>query len=220
MNPQHAAGLVFLLAGALGLAGCSEPARNDGRMFERWADAVAAIPIDDGSHAAASKPATPAAQHPFRAQSQARSQEQSPLKIDLIDHADAPSAKAVGLRAAMGFFNSELAGLRRKISFEQTAAPEVTAVSPSDAPSDPAAFMAQLAAFPSREAAESGWSRLKEAHPDVLGRLTARFEPVDLGGRGVWTRVQAGPFPSRNAAAAVCSGIGAPERWCVIARRD
>ena len=70
MNRRHAAGLVSLLAGAVGLAGCSEPVRNDGRMFERWADAVAAIPIDDGSHAASPKPARPA---------------QSPLKIDLGD---------------------------------------------------------------------------------------------------------------------------------------
>jgi cell division septation protein DedD len=204
MNRRHAAGLVSLLAGAMGLAGCSEPVRNDGRMFERWADAVAAIPIDGGSHAAAPKPPR---------------QAQSPLKIDLGDHVDAQTAKAakdVGLRAALGLVDSELAGLRRKVSFDETAEPHATVESAAEA----GAFMAQLAAFPTREAAESGWARLKQAHPDVLGRLSARFEAVDLGGRGVWTRLQAGPFPSRSEAAAVCSGIGAPERGCVVARRD
>lgn len=199
MNPRHAAGLVSLLAGAVGLAGCSQPVRSDGRLFERWADAVAAIPIDDGAHAAAAKSAHT---------------DPSPLKIDLTDHAQAPSAQALGLRAAVGLANSELAGLRRKISFDRPAAPEAPAVSAAGA------FMAQLAAYPTRAAAESGWTRLKASHPDVLGRLSARFQAIDLGGRGVWTRVQAGPFPSRDEAAAVCSGIGAPERWCVIASRD
>ena len=204
MNPRHTAGLVSLLA-AVGLAGCSQPARTDGRMFERWAETVAAIPIDDGSHAAAaSKPERPA-------QLAEKTPEKSLLKIDLVDRADALSAKAAGLRAAVGFVNSELAGLRRKVSFDGNAAPEAPEAS-ADASGDAGAFMAQVAAFPTREAAENGWARLKQSHPDVLGRLAARFEAVDLGGRGVWTRVQAGPFPSRDEAAAVCSGIGAPER--------
>lgn len=199
MNPRHAAGLVSLLAGAVGLAGCSQPGRSDGRLFERWADAVAAIPIDDGARAATPKPAHT---------------DPSPLKIDLTDHAETPSAQALGLRAAVGLVNSELAGLRQKISFAPSAAPA------APPPASPAgAFMAQLAAYPSRKAAENGWTRLKASHPDVLGRLSARFEAIDLGGRGVWTRVQAGPFPSRDEAAAVCSGIGAPARWCVVADR-
>lgn len=207
MNPRHAAGLVSLLAGAAGLAGCSEPLRTDGRVFERWADAVAAIPIDDGSHPAAVTPA--ASSRPAR-------QADSPLEIDLINHADGQSARAVGLRAALGVVDSELAGLRQGVSFHATAAPDATAESPAEV----GAFMAQLAAFPTREAAESGWARLRRSHPDVLGRLSARFDAVDLGARGVWTRVQAGPFPSRDEAAAVCSGIGAPARWCVVARHD
>jgi hypothetical protein len=169
-------------------------------MFERWADAVAAIPIDDGSS------------HP--ASSESSRQARSPLKIDLADEADPQSAKALGLRAAVGVVESELAGLRSKVDFKETAAPEapVSASTPADA------FMAQLGAYPTREAAQSGWARMKASHPGVLGRLSARFEAVDLGGRGVWTRVQAGPFPSRGEAAAVCGGIGAPERWCVVAR--
>jgi cell division protein FtsN len=214
MNPRHTAGLVSLLAGAVGLAGCSQSAGLDGRMFERWADSVAAIPIDDGSSHAAAPSESSAPSTSSTPSRQAR----SPLKIDLTDAAAPQSAKALGLRAAEGLVDSELAGLRSKISFKEAAAPAASAA-PVSGPAEAGAFLAQLGAFPTRKAAESGWARLKASHPDVLGKLSARFEAVDLGDRGVWTRLQAGPFPARDQAAAVCSGIGAPERWCVVARQ-
>jgi cell division protein FtsN len=181
-------------------------------MFEHWAESVAAIPIDDGAaHATHAAPGAPAASS--ASSTPARQAQSSPLKIDLTDHAGPESAKALGLRAAAGVVDSELAGLRSKISFKET--PD----GPVAAPTQAGGFMAQLGAFPTRAAAESAWARLKASHPDVLGQQSVRFEAVDLGGRGVWTRVQAGPFPARDQAVAICSGIGAPERWCVVARQ-
>jgi hypothetical protein len=189
-------------------------------MFEHWAETVAAIPIDDGAAHAASTTSSKSSKSASSESSAAStssapaSQAQAPLKIDLTDHADHESAKALGLRAAAGVVDSEIAGLRRKISFQQTAAPD----GPVAAPTETSGFMAQLGAFPTRAAAVSGWARLKASHPDVLGQLSARFEAVDLGGRGMWTRVQAGPFTARDQAAKICSGVGAPERWCVVSR--
>jgi cell division protein FtsN len=218
MNPRHTAGLVTLLGAAVGLAGCSQPGGVDGRMFEHWAQAVAAIPIDDGatsSKSASSASSASSAPSASSTSSAPARQAEAPLKIDLTDHADPESAKARGLRAAAGLIDSELAGLRSKISFKETATPD----GPVAAPTEAGGFMAQLGAFPTRAAAESGWARLKASHPSVLGQLSARFEAVDLGGRGLWTRVQAGPFSARDQAAKICSGVGAPERWCVVARR-
>lgn len=183
------------------MSGCSQPVRNDGHMFERWADDVAAIPIDDGSHASPAKTAQASASPPGR----------SPLQIDLIDH---PDSKVLGLRTAVAMVDSEIAGLRRRFAPAQAASTPDTA--PAEAAASPAkTFMAQLAAYPTRRAAEGAWARLKAAHPDALGTLSARFEPVDLGARGVWTRLQAGPMATRDQASAVCAEAGVTDRWCV-----
>jgi SPOR domain len=187
------------------MSGCSEPVRNDGHMFERWADQVAAIPIDDGSH-------------PAPAHADNKAQPRAQMKIDLIDASHMDSQK-LGLRSAVALVDSELAGLRRKIAPDATpetnAAPAASDEQVSAAPT----FMAQLAAYPTRKAAEGAWSRLKAAHPEALGALQARFEPVDLGGRGVWTRLQAGPLATREKASAVCAEAGVTDRWCVSPSR-
>jgi hypothetical protein len=200
MNPLRIAGLAAVLFGAAVLAGCSEPVRSDGHMFEHWADTVAAIPIDNGGRPAAEATRSPTA---------------PVLKIDLVDHLDATRVQDLGLKAAASFVESNLTGLRRKISIGGPE-PEAGGAAAETA----GGWVAQLAAFPTRDAAEGAWAKLKASHPDVLGGLSARFESVDLGGRGVWTRVQAGPFPSRSEAAAVCAGAGVADRWCVAPRRD
>lgn len=141
------------------------------------------------------------------------------MKIDVVDHLDHPSAKELGLRAAITAVDSELAGLRRQIAPDgpiKTSAP----VTDEGQAHLPGAFMAQLAAFPNREAAESGWAKMQTEHGKLLAHVSARFDSVDLGGRGVWTRVEAGPFQTRDAAAAVCTGLGVADRWCVTGRRD
>ncbi len=171
-------------------------------MFERWADTVAAIPIDD-----AGRP---------QAQAVAKSAPaDSKLKIDLVDHIDS-AAKDFGVRTAVSAVDAELASLRRSFS---TDSPAPAPAAPPAAEQAAGGWMAQLASLPSRAAAETAWTKLKASHPDVLGRLAARFDSVDLGGRGVWTRVQAGPFPSRAEAEAVCSRAGIADRWCVATRR-
>lgn len=207
MNPRRTAGLASLLIGAAALAGCSAPVRNDGHMFERWADEVASIPIDDGAH--------PAERQAKAAESGARPAA-SPLKINLIDHPDGPNSRAAGLRAAVAIVDSELAGLKQRIAPD---APRPSADAPASpqpaAQSEPTGFIAQLAAYPNRRAAEAAWLRLKAAHAEAFANLSPRFEPVDLGARGVWTRLQAGPLPSRDQAQAVCAEAGVRDRWCV-----
>lgn len=187
------------------MSGCSEPVRNDGHMFEHWADQVAAIPIDDGAH--------PASAHP---QTKPKPREQ--MKIDLVDASHMDSQK-LGLRSAMALVDSELAGLRRKIAPDSTPDTNATPAALNEQALAAPTFMAQLAAYPSRKAAEGAWARLKAAHPSALGALQARFEPVDLGARGVWTRLQAGPLASREKASAVCAEAGVTDRWCVSPSR-
>lgn len=77
------------------------------------------------------------------------------------------------------------------------------------APAAGSAFRLQLAALRSEAAARREWLRLQREQPDLLGRLSLTVSRVDLGARGVYYRVEAGPFADGALA----------ERRCVALRR-
>jgi hypothetical protein len=198
---------------AVGLSGCAQPMRADGHMFEHWADAVAAIRVEEGGQPPASaKPADKAQPSPAPNLST-----QAAMQIDLIERTALVDAKTAGLREAVSIVDSQVAGLRRQVGLEPASAPRPGehAAAPRTASAD-AGFVAQLAAFPSRVAAQAGWARLKAAHPGSLAALKVVFRPVDLGPRGVWVRLQAGAFSTRAEAAALCTRVGVAEKTCVL----
>jgi hypothetical protein len=57
------------------------------------------------------------------------------------------------------------------------------------------------------EGARTGWSNFQSAYPGLLGDLSPRMERVDLGDKGTYYRVYAGPFPSAPAARDLCGKI-------------
>lgn len=59
----------------------------------------------------------------------------------------------------------------------------------------------------------AGWRALQGTLP-VLGGLSARVAPADLGERGVYLRLKAGPFDSRDGAQALCARLQAEGYWC------
>lgn len=59
----------------------------------------------------------------------------------------------------------------------------------------------------------AGWRALQGALPALEG-LSARVAPADLGERGVYLRLKAGPFDTRDAAQAWCAGLQADGHWC------
>lgn len=86
------------------------------------------------------------------------------------------------------------------------AAPEPAAV-----PAAPGGASAEgphtvhLASFRSRERAATGWDILRGPNADVLGALDPVITLVDLGEKGVWYRLAAGPLESRAAADELCA---------------
>lgn len=58
-----------------------------------------------------------------------------------------------------------------------------------------------------------GWRALQGTLPALDG-LSARVAPADLGERGVYLRLKAGPFDSRDAAQAWCVQAQAAGHWC------
>ncbi|MBM3487428.1 MAG: SPOR domain-containing protein, partial [Alphaproteobacteria bacterium] len=98
----------------------------------------------------------------------------------------------------------------------------VAAASPS-APARAAAaaptgqWLVQLASLPNEAQARKSWAEMKASLSPVLGRFDATFRTVDLGARGVFTRVYVGPFSGRDQANALCADLRqqAPKQGCI-----
>ena len=76
----------------------------------------------------------------------------------------------------------------------------------------------QLSSVKSEAAAAQEWQRLKAAHPGLLGDLPLTLETALVKGT-TYYRVQTGPFPSRSAAADVCSQLKARNQDCLVKQR-
>ncbi|MCR9128517.1 MAG: hypothetical protein NXI12_03265 [Alphaproteobacteria bacterium] len=71
-----------------------------------------------------------------------------------------------------------------------------------------------LASYRIADRAGSGWRELQAEHPALLSGLEARLAPVELGERGVFLRLKAGPLDSPDAARALCARFEAAGAWC------
>ncbi len=78
----------------------------------------------------------------------------------------------------------------------------------------------QLASLPNETTAHGEWQNLLRRYPDVLGRSGVRFQSADLGDRGIYTRIQAGPF-SETAARSACADLDAAGKpgGCIVVRK-
>jgi cell division septation protein DedD len=72
-----------------------------------------------------------------------------------------------------------------------------------------------LASYRQAEHAGTGWRELQAQAPALLSGLQARIAPVDLGERGEFLRLKAGPLDSQDAARALCAELEAAGLWCM-----
>ena len=100
---------------------------------------------------------------------------------------------------------------------------ETAAKSPAKAAPDtvgaPAGVQVQLAAVRSREQADSEWKRLRRRHGDVLGKLSPSVMKADLGAKGVFYRLRAGPVRDEANARALCAILADRKVGCLVVRR-
>jgi SPOR domain len=99
-------------------------------------------------------------------------------------------------------------------STASTEEPQVPAA--ADTPTAPGNYRIQLAATKSEPAAEATWKRLATKYQDVLASLTLHVEKTDLGSKGIYYRVQAGPFTDKAAARDVCIKLKAQGQQCLV----
>lgn len=110
---------------------------------------------------------------------------------------------------------------------------KVATATPSPAPAAPAkpapaattpaasggAWQIQLGALKEEAKATSEWNRAVKAAPTILGSLSHEVVRADLGSKGVYYRLRAGSYASREQAEGVCDSLKAKGLGCVVAKR-
>lgn len=113
----------------------------------------------------------------------------------------------------------------------QTAAPPAVAVAPPISPAastaianapvagaSGAAYRLQLGAVRSEEAAKQEWEKLKRAQPDLLGKLSLTTSRADLGDKGIYYRIQAGPIADAAVATQSCATLKSRNVGCILVK--
>lgn len=106
---------------------------------------------------------------------------------------------------------------------DATAAPQTAAVELAPAvaqdtlsSANTESFRVQLAAYRTPKAAATRWQTLKTRHEDLLGALELTVTQVNLGKRGVFHRLQAGPYTSRAVADNACTVLRERNQACLV----
>lgn len=81
-----------------------------------------------------------------------------------------------------------------------------------------AAYRLQLAAFRSHDQAMTAWRRLTGKYPAELDALTPLVVQVEIPQKGVFHRLQAGPYPSQQAAQSACETLKSKKQDCLIVK--
>jgi hypothetical protein len=96
--------------------------------------------------------------------------------------------------------------------------PPVAAAPPAPPPQARGAYRLQIGALRSEEAARLEWDRLKRIHGDLLGGMGAVTARADLGERGIYFRIQAGPIADTTKAEKICAELKRRNVGCILVR--
>lgn len=93
------------------------------------------------------------------------------------------------------------------------AAPPVASTAPVAG-----AFQIQLASARSEQGAMGEWNRIAGKNKEALAGLSPNVARVDLGEKGVFFRLRAGPLTDKAAADSVCSALSAQNVGCIVVK--
>ncbi|WP_422020281.1 SPOR domain-containing protein [Pyruvatibacter mobilis] len=100
-------------------------------------------------------------------------------------------------------------------------------VAPKPAPAAPATaapaasgdWVVQIGAFRDTARANTEWAGLQRKHPSILGSQPADIQRADLGSKGIWYRLRAAGYGSKDAANAACGQLKAAGTDCLVRKR-
>lgn len=78
------------------------------------------------------------------------------------------------------------------------------------------AYLLQLGSYRSQQAAAAGWKLFTRQHQAILGGAGNFISEVDLGEKGKYYRLQAGPFPDRTVANEKCAALKNAGATCIL----
>jgi len=102
--------------------------------------------------------------------------------------------------------------------------PQVAAVTPpapataTHKPLTSGDYLVQLGAVRSADAADKEWSRIQKANAEFLSTLKSDIVRVELGDKGVFWRVRAGPL-SEQAARQLCAELAQRNQGCIVVHK-
>lgn len=211
MSPRS---LPLLALSALALAGCGV-VEADPHRFERWGEAVAAIPVaaEESARRETPRPAVRVEVLDVDSFWAARDGELSAGLRDAARNA-APVLAAAAVERVVATSTPASAPAAAAVRSAPTPAPTPT---PMVARADDTALV-QLGAFSSEQAALEAWRRIRTRGGAPLARLQPVLEPVERDGRAL-VRLKAGPVDP-SAAESVCRAAGVADRWCASTGRS
>lgn len=133
------------------------------------------------------------------------------LAAELERQADSDSPRLVAAEPEMHALADALAGRSPAPASPPRADAGALAPPPDMSGARSLLHAVHLASYRDVETLARGWRELLAEHPSLRG-LDARYEAVDIPGRGRFLRLKAGPFDSLTDARRACAPLG--ERWC------
>ena len=89
-------------------------------------------------------------------------------------------------------------------------------VAPAAAAAPVQGYLIQISAQRDEGAAQDLWNQLADRHTDILGGLTPYIVEADLGSRGIFYRIRAGDFETRDAGDRVCRSLQSRRVECFV----
>lgn len=99
-----------------------------------------------------------------------------------------------------------------------TAPASVSSTAQPDKPASGKGFQLQLLSSRSADEAKGAWARLRDKNGDLLGPLSPSVARANLGDRGTFYRLRAGPVASESKARSICGSLSARGVSCLVVR--
>jgi cell division septation protein DedD len=96
------------------------------------------------------------------------------------------------------------------------APPSTSKLTQPGRPAKGSGYLIQLVSSRSEVEAKAAWARLKSKNGDVLGSLSPTVAPADLGDRGTFYRLRAGPIATEAKAKSICRSLAERGVSCLL----
>jgi len=105
----------------------------------------------------------------------------------------------------------------KKVTEEASAIEKAAKIS-VDVTTDTKTMQVQLGSYRTVKSLELGWVSLQKNFPEILGGLKYMVKTVELGDKGLFYRLLAGPVESEDKARKICRELTKKKQGCLVAR--